>query len=388
MLTGRPPPIPVLPLVHVGPLAECSGRVGGVGFYLAELVNALPTPRRAVVLAQRSETIPVPDADVRNIWKPGRGALLGIDRALPRTPSIVHVQYETSLYGSPLVSFQLPYFIRRWRRLGHRVVVTMHHVVGRDFDVEQLRLWKPSSPYDSVLPMLLRRLQRAIVSAADVAIVHETSQRIVFEDLDVRVVPLFIPARPKLPLGDPGPVLRLVFFGFLAPYKGVLELARAVAALAVDGRPVALDVIGGAHPRLRDEPGHRRFLAELEAVAARSPAVSLHGYLSDAEVDAKLAAADLTMLPYRAVISASAALARAASLGVGFAVSRPLAETLHLPEGTLSFEADEAGIMEFLRQLTRDDIEAARERSRTYARERSIAAVAAAMGRLYGELSG
>jgi glycosyltransferase involved in cell wall biosynthesis len=265
--------------------------------------------------------------------------------------------------------------------------VTMHHVIGADFDVEQLRLWKPPSPYDPLLPALLRRLQRAIVRAADVTIVHETSQRKVFEDLDVRVVPLFIPARPIVPLADPGPVLRVAFLGFLAPYKGVLELARAVAALAADGRAVTLDVIGGAHPRLSSEPEYRRFLAELDAIAARSPAVSLHGYLSDDEVDAKLAAVDLTMNPYRAVISASAALARAASLGVGFAVSHPLAKTLHLPEGTLSFEADEAGITEFLQRLAPGDINAARTRSRDYARERSITEVAAAMGRLYGELS-
>jgi glycosyltransferase involved in cell wall biosynthesis len=387
MLAGRAPSVSVRPLVHVGPLAECSGRVGGVGYYLAELVNALPTQRPAVVLAQCSETIPVQDADVHNVWKPGRGALVGIDRALPRTPSIVHVQYETSLYGSALVSFQLPYFIRRWKRWGHRVVVTMHHVVGPDFDVEQLRLWKSSSPYDPLLPTLLRRLQRAIVQAADVAIVHETSQRSVFEKLDVRVVPLFIPARPNVPLADPGPVLRLVFFGFLAPYKGVLELARAVAALSAESRAVALDVVGGAHPRLRAEPEYRRFLAELDAVAARSPAVSLHGYLSDAEVDAKLAAADLAMIPYRAVISSSAALARVASLGVGFAVSRPLAQTLHLPEGSLSFEADEVGITEFLQRVGPDDIEAARMRSRRYAGERSVTEVAATMAELYGELS-
>jgi glycosyltransferase involved in cell wall biosynthesis len=112
----------------------------------------------------------------------------------------------------------------------------------------------------------------------------------------------------------PGPPWRLLFFGFVRPYKG-LELAiDAVAALSQRGVPVELTVAGlfwGPVGPWRE----RVSAAGLDGVISLRP-----GYVPDDEVPGLFAAHHIVVVPYR---SAS----QSAIVPLAYAAGRPVAAT-------------------------------------------------------------
>jgi glycosyltransferase involved in cell wall biosynthesis len=114
-------------------------------------------------------------------------------------------------------------------------------------------------------------------------------------------------ARARLGLGSVGPIF--VSAGFLQPDKA---FERAIRAFAAAGAPGRLVVVGSVRERT---PENERYAAELHAIAASSPNVTmLETYTDDEEFDAWVSAADAVVLPYRRAWS-SGALARAQRLG-------------------------------------------------------------------------
>jgi len=379
---------------HVGPLPARRGNVGGAGSYLRELVERLTRDGvRSEVLCQRD----LPDSDVagyaftvRRCWNFGPYSLLQATFALAGARGIVHVQYETALFGSVFASMQLSFLLMLWRALGLGTVVTLHHVIPANFTVADLRLWKAPHAFDRVVLWLLRRNQYAIARAASRTIVHEASQRRVLAGAKgIACVPLFVPDREPAPdIGSvPGHALRLAFFGFLAEYKGLRELIDAVNRIRSSGGSVELEVVGGEHPRLSRHTAYRRFIADVMRESAREGAVTLHGFLPDSDVDRTLGACGLFVFPYRATIAASAAVARAIALGKPFAVSQRLAATLELPGETLVCGDTVDQIQRFLQTVSVRQLHEARALSLALREERSLARIADTVARIYRDLT-
>ena len=132
----------------------------------------------------------------------------------------------------------------------------------------------------------------------------------------VPVVPMAIP--PLLDLDPtplpPGPPWRLLFFGFVRPYKG-LELAiDAVAALVQRGVPVELTVAGLFWGPV--EPWHERVAAAgLDGTITLRP-----GYVPDEEVQELFAAHHVVVVPYRSA-------PQSAIVPLAYAAGRPVAAT-------------------------------------------------------------
>jgi glycosyltransferase involved in cell wall biosynthesis len=96
-----------------------------------------------------------------------------------------------------------------------------------------------------------------------------------------------------------GPVL--AFFGYVHPVKGVRYLIEAVARLAARHRGLRLVVVGGFTSRALPAAEAGRFRAELLDLArARGvpDRVEFTGYLPADEVSARLAGADVGVLPF------------------------------------------------------------------------------------------
>ncbi len=109
-------------------------------------------------------------------------------------------------------------------------------------------------------------------------------------------------AAHPLPPAAPG---RLAYVGLVRPYKGVLELVGAFHAL--DDPALTLRIAG--------KPGTPQTGDEVAAAAAGDPRVSVAlRHLDDAELVAEVGAAQLVVLPYRAMHN-SGALLLALTLG-------------------------------------------------------------------------
>jgi glycosyltransferase involved in cell wall biosynthesis len=168
----------------------------------------------------------------------------------------------------------------------------------------------------------------------------------------VRVVGLPIPPLIKLeptPL-PPGPPWRLLFFGFVRPYKG-LELALdAVAALVQRQVPVELTVAGLFWGPV--EPWRQRVRdAGLDAHVSLRP-----GYVPDQEVQELFASHHVVLVPYRtAPQSAIVPLAYAAARPVAATRAGGLAEqVVEGVTGALAPPDDAAGLAEAVERVLAD----------------------------------
>ncbi|MGI5125222.1 glycosyltransferase family 4 protein [Pseudonocardia sp. CA-107938] len=191
-----------------------------------------------------------------------------------RRPDVVHV--HMSSYGS---------FVRKavvcWTAWAVRVPVVLH-VHGSEFDVFHDRLPRP-----------LRATVRATLerAAVVVALGERWAQRLrdIAPAARVVTIPNAVhvppPAEPRN--GPP----RVVFLGEIGERKGAFALLDAWTALAAEG-------LGGAHLTMAGDREHERARA-LVAERGLAGSVSVHSWLSPAEVADLLSAADVFVLPSR-----------------------------------------------------------------------------------------
>ena len=168
----------------------------------------------------------------------------------------------------------------------------------------------------------------------------------------VPVVPMAIPPLVELrptPL-PPGPPWRLLFFGFVRPYKG-LELAiDAVATLVQRGVPVELTVAGLFWGPV--EPWRERV-----AAAGLDGTISLRpGYVPDEEVQELFAAHHIVVVPYRSA-------PQSAIVPLAYAAGRPVAATsvgglagqvAEGVSGSLAFSEDAPGLADGVERILAD----------------------------------
>ena len=184
-----------------------------------------------------------------------------------------------------------------YRALGKRVVLTAHNVNAGQRDGN-----------DSFVNVLTLRIQYRL---ADHIFVHTEQMRkelrtgFGLTDAKVSVIPFGInntvpnttlspkEARQRLGLTDSHKVM--LFFGNIAPYKGLEYLVDAVALLASDASDYRL-IIAGSPKNCAPywEAIHRR----ISCPELRSRVVERIEYVPDAETEIYFKAADLLVLPY------------------------------------------------------------------------------------------
>jgi glycosyltransferase involved in cell wall biosynthesis len=168
---------------------------------------------------------------------------------------------------------------------------------------------------------LQRPLTRWILSRCDGVVVHAST---VADDLDdllgTRVEAVITPHPPNVDV-EPSPLpgvvnneLRLLFFGFIRPYKGLDLALDALASLRQQGIRHRLTVAGEAWDPTEDwdEKVRRRGLSDQVAL--------LLGYVPDSEVAGLLAEHHAALLPYRSATQSGIA-------PIAFAAGRPVVAT-------------------------------------------------------------
>ncbi len=257
-------------------------------------------------------------------------------------PAVVHVQWSLAPYlDAPALS--------SLRRKGIATVLTAHNVLPHEPRPWHVRQY--------------RRLYRSV----DRLIVHSAAARdrlIALGGIDaarVRIIP--IPAHSALP-SAPSPLDRaaargaldlpldlplVLFFGHVRPYKGLdLLLAawpRVASRLPQARLVVAGPVAGGGH-------AVRRLQSDIDTLGISASVLLRPGYVPEPAVAACFEAANLVVLPYRAVDD-SAVLAHARGHGravVATAVGG-LPEALAAGGGRLVPSADPIALAEALAEV-------------------------------------
>jgi glycosyltransferase involved in cell wall biosynthesis len=242
-----------------------------------------------------------------------------------RGAKVVHAHYgSAALRIAPVAA-----------RLGCRLLVTFH-----GFDVHMLPQRDPA--YRRALAALFRQADCVIAISEFVA-----GRLAALGCKDARVLPIGVPVRPPRERAAHDAV-RILTVARLHPVKGVPDLVDAVAAADA---PVELDVVGDGPER-----------AIVEARAAETDRVRLHGALAPAEVARLLDRADLFVLNSRTLPTGEME-------GLGISVLEameaglPVVATRHggIPEavedgrtGILVEERDTACLTRALEELARD----------------------------------
>lgn len=377
-------------LVSVYPPAgrRHAGR-SGVASYTANLAHSLADagPHVSVIaplepgLAEWSSDRGV---HVSRPFERGPSALWFAARAARSAGSqLVHIQFETFLYGGSATLVGLPPALWSLRRAGQRVVVTLHQVVEPSgVDGSFVRLHRVRSP-SYVARAGVASLQRTIRWLADAVVVHEPSftsivpgSCVIPHGVESLVAPERASARAELGLGSKPVVL---CFGFVAPYKG-LEKALEAAHLSLGRFQVV--VAGGDHPRLAGRDDYAAQLGSRWRAAAR-----FTGYVSEEDVPRWFAAADLALYPYPKPFSSSGALALALGYGTPVLISPELGTCIGA-DADLVVPTEPRALANALVQILDNPhrLDRVRRASRALAHGRSWRDVARQHLELYGEV--
>jgi glycosyltransferase involved in cell wall biosynthesis len=330
----------------------------GVAGYTERLAAALSDEGMQVhVLAPTMEGEPaltnIGGVTVERCYGRGAAALPMAALAARRCGApVVHVQFETFLYGGPTSIPGLVPALAGLRRRRCGPVVTLHQVVDpATIDHAFTAMHRVRVP-PAVARLGLGAVQRMVPALAAATVVHEQAFAqvvpgavVVHHGVDSDATPSSERMHlAKQELGLRADRLNVLCFGFLAPYKG-LEVALQAAALAPE---VELIVAGGSHPRLAQPDGYAEDLKRRYGSAAR-----FTGYVPDTQVPALFEAADLLLLPYPTPFATSGPLALALGFGTPVLCSEALGSCVGAPS-SLQTTLEPAGLAEHLQELTRE----------------------------------
>jgi len=378
----------------------------GVEWYSESLVRHLRAGRfRIVAVAQRIESGRNPKTsvglDIVRTWRRGLLFPVGILSSVLRYGCrLVHLQHEFFLYGKSCTAFEFLLLGLVLKVLGIRTIVTLHGVVPLSAVDPRFVREQGSRLSPRWIATAFRVLTRAIVASSEVIIVHEElhKRRLISEyfcpQRNIRVVPLgasveakgMSKVKAKESLGIEFKRI-VLFFGYLAWYKGVERLLDAFLSVMARHPDTALVIAGGEHPRHKARPEYEAYLAGLMVKVARGDGrIIITGYVPDAKVPSYFFAADVVVFPHSVSLAASGPMSLAISYGSPFIASECFRETIE--DDKLVFDHSTASLASRLEYALNDPDFVRRSTSviERLRKERRWEAVAARTLQIYSEV--
>jgi glycosyltransferase involved in cell wall biosynthesis len=310
--------------MHLCVVSPFPPELTGVGQYGWNMVQGLARTgafRAITVLAQHAPETPAGYASpgaalvrTRRVWR--RDDVLAAMRLARQVraerPDVVWYNLGYTVFGaSRPVNFLglLAPFIAH--RLGVPLVTTLHQV----FDVTPPSSVGANNGHLTALGA--RAATQLLLRAGTVCVTLGRYQRVLQTQYgvgEVHHIPHGAYVAPES-LAHPGaPPEDILFFGSLAPFKGVDTLLDAFARIQRSRGTATLTIAGSDHPRF---PGYRETLrqAALRRNGAGPRGVRWLGELPESELRGLFAQARVVALPYLATTGASSVLYRAAGFG-------------------------------------------------------------------------
>jgi glycosyltransferase involved in cell wall biosynthesis len=265
---------------------------------------------------------PFDGVEIEPVWTRDLRGMRRLYRAARDDPAeVTHVSYSFTMFGGVVPGLAAVLALGRLSR-DRPVVVTLHDVLSkRELTKETLAMYHVRAPpwvarvaVGAILKFLARTVDRIVVHgpAARATLVNDYGvppEKIVITEFPGYPTTSSISAPESR---ERSIVPQILYFGFLAPYKGVETLLAAFARARATSpeRPIRLVVAGANHPRLTVD-----YAATLHAEAARlglGPAdVEFPGYVDEAASSRLFAQSSLVVLPYLRTAGSSGTLASA-----------------------------------------------------------------------------
>lgn len=244
----------------------------------------------------------------------------------------IHIQHEFNMFGSILT---VPVFLMLLRKLRkYKVIVTYHGVIDTSsIDIEYGKINSLPRYFPPFFLKFAFWFFYAVSSKQiDIAIVHEAYFKKVlmkykYTDKQVEVIVHGVEdrtlsiskqkAREQLGIGSDKKVL--LYFGFLAGYKGVDFLLNTFQTM--DHGQYRLILAGGTPKRTLADPVFRAWYEWVDTRATTMQWVTRMGFVPDEEIETLYAAADVLVIPYLYMLAASGPMALAITYNLPFVVS-------------------------------------------------------------------
>ncbi|MEK7543915.1 MAG: glycosyltransferase [Patescibacteria group bacterium] len=285
--------------------------------------------------------------DVHRVWKLNNPLSLAALAyyAIRNSAQTVLVQFEFAMFGK---AFMLPFplvLLLLLKLAGKRTILAMHQVPHSIHDIGVHMNIPPLTWQSDIATLGLHLYYRALLALADRMIVFDDvfRQRLIpyGSYKKIGVIPHGVEpsqrtsrtnARKTLGLANEFVIL---CFGYLAWYKGTDWIMEYIASLKKRSfpRPVRLIIAGGPNPQRIDLPYYQRYVETLHEIAGKSQGrVVITGYVPEEQMADYFAAADIAILPYRTLMSASGPMAIAARFGAPIVLSEALERVLDAPD--------------------------------------------------------
>ncbi len=281
--------------------------------------------------------------EVNECWQRNKLSFVGqIIKSIKNYPTleIVHVQHEFNLFGGSLSILLYLLLLKRIKKLNKKIVATYHGVISPKIidkkfkEVNQLNIPVP------LIKFFFGFIYKLSARYIDKAIVHENYFKkvlvndygfadnqvdVIHHGIEERSLTLFQKeAREKLKISQDKKVI--LFFGFLAGYKGVDLLLDTFQLL--DENQYFLILAGGKPKRVEKDRSYNAWFEGLESRIKGSQNILQTGFVPDDQIDLYFSASDVLVLPYLQMLSASGPMSFALSFGKPFLASDVFREVL------------------------------------------------------------
>lgn len=249
------------------------------------------------------------------------------------------VEFEFASFGDAKTTLFIPFILLFLWVKGKSTILVLHQVLA-DLSLLTGHLgWKKTSIKVSIYNRLLQFFLFLLILPVKKVIVLEEmlKKRLVamigFEKKIV-VIPHGIDKWLKLPSGK---IARnklniqknefvLLYFGYLAWYKGVDFLIKAIAGHkgTIAGKKIRLIIAGGESVTQKTKIHYRKFIDYIDALTNHSTQITITGFVPEQDISRYFSAADLVVLPYRVFMSSSGPLSLTATFNKPFIISSAL----------------------------------------------------------------
>jgi len=351
-------------MVATHPLTE-----DGVSSYTRNLIQSLKEYDAQVTLFANNPKRSVNNSKEIDIcWNRGIRYPWQIFRATVRNcPQIVHIQHEFFLFGGIMSAALFPLLLILTKLLRKPLIVTLHGVISPSIVDKEFLHINGMKGYPLIFKIGATFLVRLITFFSDYIVVHERCFARTLETeykcrkTKIHVIPHGVeenkrklsPEKAKRKLGLENKKL-VLFFGYLAPYKGIDTLIEGFSLVAEEHKDWVLMICGDVHPRLISNREYKKYVLALRRSASSlaSNQVIFTGFIPNDSVGLYFSAADLVVLPYKVAMASSGPLTLSLSYKTPILVSRiaSFEQLLPLHEATFSKESPE-DLAEKLKEL-------------------------------------
>ncbi len=274
----------------------------------------------------RTESYTEEGIKIKREWK--RGNLLSLTKLfvslLFSERKDILTSFEAFMFGKPIITaYALAWFVIL-RLMGKNNYFLLHQVLQNFDDLEPNKL---KAKYQNFQKNLLYKL--ILIACSKVLVFEEQfRQYLGSNNPKIEVLPHFVPnlkrvekiaARKKLGLNISD--FYVLYFGFLAPYKGVDLLVKNWPKKG----SAKLILAGGENPNHADEAWYKKYVSNVLSLA-KQKGIKTTGFVKESEIPYYFEACDVVIFPYRTFMSSSGPLSFAYHFEKGVLLSKRLTD--------------------------------------------------------------